>query len=501
LRFTPNIEKRLAELSPGERLKAQELLQGYQKLRAQNPVLFYVPTGPQTELHESEAKIRAFMGGNRAGKTTGGLVDDLIQAAPRELLPDHLVPYKRWECPFYCRIIVPDFKLALHQVVIQKLRDWTPKEMLRNGLFDASYDKGHECLRFECGCRFDFMSFEQDVDKFGGAALHRCHYDEEPPEDIREECQMRLIDFDGDELFTMTPLQGMSWMFDAIFEAAKSDPDIDVVLSDMDDNPHLAEGGKKRALKGLSEEKVQARKKGVMVHFEGMVYPRFEEAKVLPPDRRLVGSLEVVVGIDPGVREAGVVFVGFDRDNAAIVFDELEIHDAETSVICDRIRKKLKEWDLDERKVQFVIDPAARQRTLTTAVSVETSYHMNGIYPAHGQNDREGGIEIIEDRIAQNFLQVSTMCNGLLWEAARYRRKFHEESGKWDVVKRHDHKLDALRYAICHRPWEVTGQLSAGEESAQRRQERRDSWKTNPDHAFPPQATNRRRPRASAHAI
>jgi phage terminase large subunit-like protein len=505
LRFAPNIEKRLAALSPGERLKAQELLQGYQALRAQNPLLFYIPHERQQTFHASQAPIKAFMGGNRAGKTTAGIADDLIQAAPRELLPEHLLPYKRWECPFYCRIIVPDFKLALHQVVIQKLRDWTPKEMLRNGLFDSSYDKGHECLRFECGCRFDFMSFEQDVDKFGGAALHRCHYDEEPPEDIREECMFRLVDFNGDEIFTMTPLQGMSWMYDAIYVpgVGNKDPDIHIELADMDDNPHLSDEGKERALKGLSEQKAQARKKGHMVHFEGMVYPRFEETKVLPPDRRLVGSLEVVVGIDPGVREAGVVFVGFDRDNAAIVFDELEIHDAETSVICDRIRQKLKLWELDERAVQFVIDPAARQRTLTTAVSVETSYHMNGIYPAHGQNDREGGIEIIEDRIAQNFLQVSTMCNGLLWEAERYRRKFHEESGKWDVIKRHDHKLDALRYAICHRPWEVTGQLSAGEESEKKRRERRDSWKTNPDHAFPPQATRnyRRRPRASAHAI
>lgn len=504
MRFAPNIEKRLAELSPGQRIQAQEYLEAYQNLRRVNPLLFYVPHEVQAEFHASiGTKHRAFMGGNRAGKTTAGIVDDLIQVAPVELLPDHLKPYKRWECPAYIRIIVPDFKLALHQVVIQKLRDWTPQEMLRNGLFDSSYDKGHEALRFECGCRFDFMSFEQDVDKFGGAALHRCHYDEEPPEDIREECLQRLIDFNGDELFSMTPLHGMSWMYDEILGKADKDPDIHLSVADMDDNPHLSAEGKHHAIKGLSEEKRKARKQGLMVHFEGMVYPRFEEAKVLAPDRRLVGSLEVVVGIDPGVREAGVVFVGFDRDNAAIAFDELELHDCATSQICDAIRAKLKLWDLDERNVQFVIDPAARQRTLTTAVSVETSYHMCGIYPAHGQNDREGGIDIIEDRILQNFLQVSSECSGLFWEAERYRRKFHEESGKWDVVKKNDHKLDALRYAICHRPWEVTGQLTKAEESEQRKKERRDSWKTNPDNAFPPEAVGwkPKRPRTQAHAI
>jgi hypothetical protein len=293
-------------------------------------------------------------------------------------------------------------------------------------------------------------------------------------------------------------------MYDDILMAAKNDPEIHVTYADMDDNPHLAEGGKRRALKGLSEAKIKARKKGLMVHFEGMVYPGFKEStEVLRPDRRLVGSLEVVVGIDPGVREAGVAFVGFDRDNAAIVFDDLKVHDSPTSVICDKIRERLKLWGLDERNVQFVIDPAAKQRTLTTAVTVESSYHMCGIFTAHGQNDREGGIEIIEDRIHQGYLQVSQDCTETFWEAERYRRKYHEESGKWDVVKENDHVLDAIRYAICHRPWEVTGQLTAGQESALRRQQRMDSWKTNPDHAFPPSATrpNRGRPRAQAHAI
>ena len=492
-------------MTPGERLRAQEALQAYQELRRANPILFYQPHEIQRRFHEAQAAIRAFMGGNRAGKTTAGILDDLIQAAPKELLPDHLLPYKRWPCPFYCRIIVPDFKRALHQVVIQKLREWTPQEMLRNGLFDSSYDKSHECLRFECGCRFDFMSFEQELDKFGGAALHRCHYDEEPPEDIREECLMRLVDFNGDEVFTMTPLLGMSWMFDTIYRPGLkgTDPDIHVEIADMDDNPHLSDAGKQRALKGLSAEKAEARKKGRMIHFEGMVYPRFEEAKVLAPDRRLVGSLEVVVGIDPGAKEAGVAFVGFDRDNNAICFDELELHDTTTSIVCDRIRQKLKLWELDERTVQFVIDPAARQRTLTEGVRVETAYHMCGIYPAHGMNDRDGGFAIIEDRIDQGSLVVANNCTGLFWEAERYRRKYHEESGRWDVIKKDDHKLDALRYAICHRPWEVTGQLTAAEESELRRRERRDAWKQNPELAFPPEATTLRpqRPRASAHMI
>jgi hypothetical protein len=47
--------------------------------------------------------------------------------------------------------------------------------------------------------------------------------------------------------------------------------------------------------------------------------PVRREAAVLPGVRR---TLDVVVGIDPGIRNAGFVWVGFDRDLVAYVFDE-----------------------------------------------------------------------------------------------------------------------------------------------------------------------------------
>ncbi len=485
MRFAPDLEQRIKALSAGDQLKAKELLQQYQLHRAQNPLQFFVPHQGQTPFFESTANIRALMGGNRSGKTTAGVVDNLIQAAPRELLPDHLLGYKRWECPFYCRIVIPDLKRHLQDVLLQKLREWTPKDMLRNGSLDASYSNKNEQLRFECGCRFDVMSFEQELDKFGGSALHRCHYDEEPPEDIREECRMRLADFDGDELFTMTPLKGMTWMYDGIYEAAATDPDIDVQLVDMDDNPHLSERGKQRAVKGLTDAKREARKKGRMVHFEGMVYPTFEDSKVTVLDDRLVRSLEVVVGIDPGIRTAAVSFVGFDRENNAAVFDELYLHDHNVPDQCRLIREKVKHWGLDESKLMYVIDPAARQRTLTEGVRVETAYHNEGIYPAHGQNDPLGGAAIIRSRLDRNALQVAANCTWHFWEAKRYRRQFLEDSGQWRIMPSdHDHIMDSLRYAITLRPWEYTN-LEVDTDSPKVRRER---WKSDSEVAFPPEA-------------
>ena len=147
------------------------------------------------------------------------------------------------------------------------------------------------------------MSNDQDVGKFGGAALHRVHYDEEPIESIRRECRMRLMHFNGDELLTMTPLQGLTWTFADVFRAvgAETSPGCTIVVVDMDDNPRLHAEAKARALEGLSSEERSARKSGRFVHFAGLVYPQFaRDRHVIPAIDELPDGVKVLQGIDPG---------------------------------------------------------------------------------------------------------------------------------------------------------------------------------------------------------
>lgn len=206
LRINREAIKRLPESQQAEALA---ILTEYEKALKHNPLLGYQPHPKQVSFHESREPLKAFLGGNRSGKTTAGILDDLIQCVDESVLPDHLLRYKKWQPPFYCRIIVPDFTSTLEGVIFQKLREWSPKSQLVGDRFDKAYEKSTRKLSFKNGSTIDFLTFEQDLDKFGGAAKHRIHYDEEPPKDIRRESMMRLIDYGGDELFTMTPLHGM----------------------------------------------------------------------------------------------------------------------------------------------------------------------------------------------------------------------------------------------------------------------------------------------------
>lgn len=445
---------RLEKLTPGQRARALELLKRFNERRRLNPLEAYAPLEPQARFHGSEAKLRGFFGGNRAGKTTAGIVDDLIQAAPESMLPAHLRSYKRFRCPFYCRITCPDYSNVLIPVILQKLRDWTPLELLRDQSFDRAYDKANKSLRLECGCRFDFMTYQQELSQFGGAALHRVHYDEEPPQDIRNECKARLLDFGGDEILTMTPLQGMTpWAYDEVWMRRDSGG-VFCVQADMEDNPHLNEEAVREFLASLPPEERQARKEGSFVHFGGLVYPMWGMGACAPPSlEQIAAHDDFVVSIDPGVRVTAVSFLAFDGENRATKFAELKMTDAIVPDVVREIRAVERSWELPERKTQYVIDPAAAARSAINGVRLDTEYAVHGVFCMHGFNDVEAGVSMVRRRLKTGGYRVSTACVETKWEAARYRIDEDTVDGKFRVIKEHDHCMDSDRYGLMTRPW------------------------------------------------
>lgn len=456
--FAEDIEARIDSMSPGDRMRALKLLREFRERRIANPIEAYDPHARQVEYHATiGTKRRMFAGGNRSGKTTGGILDDLIQMAPRELVPDHLAPYKRFDCPCYIRVCTPDFKNTLLPVVIPKLREWTPNAMLRDGEFDKSFDKSNWCMRFDCGCRMDFQTYEQTLDKFGGAALHRVHFDEEPPEDIYKECAMRVLDFDGDLCFTMTPLQGMSWTFDGIW-GNRHKEGYAVIVCDMDENPYLSAAGRAAALADLTSEEIDARKRGLFVHFGGLVYntASWHSRIVDPPSREFVNDCEVVESIDPGIRVTGVTWHAFDRDNRQFLFAELRLENHTVADVAAKMKQVRAGWGfkvVDDRRLLTVIDPSARSRSPITATTIETEFANHEIFPSHAQNELEAGVFLVRRRLANEQLFISRDCPLVTWEAERYRIQ-EREDGKFDVVKKDDHLMDTVRYAAMTRPWD-----------------------------------------------
>ncbi len=453
----PLNEAAVAAASEEDRKWLAEQLAVFEEVLAENPLQGFRPHPKQVPYFESRAPITAFFGGNRAGKTTALVVWFLVQAVDEICLPDHLKPYKQfgYKRPFTGRIICPDFSATLEGVILPKLREWAPKAQLHKGSFDRAWEKQIRVLRFANGAWIQFMTYEQDVDKFGGSALDAIGYDEEPPEDIRKESRMRLIDYGGVERFAMTPLMGMSWMYDSIYERRFEDG-FEVIVADMDDNPHLDEQAKAQALDGLTDEELKARKQGLFVHFAGLVYDEFTDAKhvIEKVKPEFLRDKDIVVGIDPGIRWTGIAFLAFDSDNSATLFDELLLsgEDAIPGNAAKSIRAILGYWSIP--RADFVIDPSARNRVGTNGDQIEAAYQRAGIYAAHGQNAVEAGVFEVKRRLQHDppMLRVGRNCQRFLWERGRYRID-PKEDGSFAVIKRDDHISDSLRYACMERSW------------------------------------------------
>lgn len=399
---------------------------------------------------------------HNSGKTTAGVVDSIIQAVDDEFVPDHLKMFRRWEPPFFCRFVTPDLGHTLHGVLLEKIRALCPAAQLRGGSFDRAWDKVLRILSFRNGSWFQFMSGDQDRDKFGGAALHRVVFDEEPPKAIRDECLWRLVDYEGEEMFLMTPFEGMDWLYEEVYEPWERGEleDGKVVVVDIDENPHMTEKGKQMALAGLTREQRMARKSGIFVNFAGLIYPEFNwERHVIPTPAReaaVPSGAEVFCGIDPGWRHmAAVIYCFLDFDDRLVVFDEIALKQSTVRQVCEEIKRRNRYWGVQPR--WYVIDPASRNKNGQTGRSDQQEFSDNGIVAIPGQNAVTAGINRVKERLQADppKLQVMTHCTELRGELKRYRwvkAGRGENEAKEEVVKKDDHLADCVRYVCAQRP-------------------------------------------------
>jgi phage terminase large subunit-like protein len=458
-------EEALEALGPEARDEVVKALRELERKSEQDRLSLYFPTPKQQIFHSFRTPVRLFSGGNQSGKTTAGLGDDLIQALDEEDLPSHLREYKCFHPPFLCRIMAPSFSV-LNTVIYQKLQELLPPHTLASGNWGKAFDRLTQTLHFANGSKFFFMSYDQDVSKMGGASINRVHYDEEPPLAVRGECRVRVMAKEGDEIFTQTPVEGLTWSFDGLWIPATNEdyevaPDVwiaedtSVVRVDMDDNPTLTENAKRLTLAGYSAEERQARKEGRYVALHGLVYSDFRRSRHLIPETMPPKNTNVIVGIDPGIRNrAAVVWAYLTAEDQMVVFAEGYYEGYTVRQVCDEIKKGNEFYEV--KPLFYVIDPAARNKQHQTGRSDQMEYADHGIVTIAGQHDLRPGINRVKERLETDRLSFTANCQNLIKEIERYRWKNppkNAEDAPEKPVKRDDHLLDALRYVVMSRPY------------------------------------------------
>lgn len=445
----------------GDREKVVAALDEIDRLVRANPLQAFEWHSPaQEQFLKARTKIVAAFAGNQFGKSTSLVVRSLCEVCDVGVLPEWLRPVKQFDPPTYGWIVCPSND-KIYDAILPTFKDWCPKSQLRGGSIDKAYDKQHRQLNFANGSWIAFKTYEMDDDKFGGTRLHFVGYDEPPPRSIRDECMTRTLRYGGYEMFAMTPLNtNTGWIRRDIYKQREA-PHITVVKGSMHDNIALNDEQRHYVLGSYANDLWRrAREFGDFIDVGGLIYEGFEGIVIPKPSLQTVRSLDPVVGIDPGIRNAGLVFGGFDTDDVLGFFEDDVLQDSTVDDYAVRIDDGLQRWGISRRDVTFIIDPAARQRDKTNAETVESALARLGVFCVHGQNDVPAGVQQIRTRIQHKRIWVSETCLHLREEADEYAAEDRAD-GEFKPIKQNDHALDAARYVAMYRPFDYFEETQA----------------------------------------
>ena len=431
------------------------------KNHARKPNIFgYQPHAKQDTFHKLQEHARLYIGGNRSGKSYAAVAEDvwwLTNTHPFRETP---------ELPVRGRVVTVDFTYGLEQIIIPLFKILLPASELIDGSWEASYSKSLRVLTLKNGSTVEFMSYEQDTEKFAGTSRHFVHYDEEPPLHIFNECNARLVDTDGSYWISMTPVEGLTWTYEKIFEPweDKTDPNIGVVVADMLDNPYITKEASERYLSGLDDDERKAREHGTYVQLGGLVYKTFQKDTHVIPIFLPPKDWTWYCSLDHGYNNpTAVLWHAVSPLNYVVTFDEWYYNEKTLDEVAAAIHAKN---EAHGKKPDFYCaDPAISQRSAHNGTSIQTEYAVRGIYFALGNNDVLIGVAKVQNylkvdvstgipryQITENCANYINEMTKLRWKTFASKKMQFNNNAQESIHKKNDHACDSARYFFSFLP-------------------------------------------------
>lgn len=421
----------------------------------------YRPHAKQELFHKSQSRIKLYIGGNRSGKTVGGITEDLFWLRGKH-------PFRRTpDAPVRGRIVSTDFTNGMEKIIIPNLLRFTPISELRGGSWYSAYDNQTHILNFQNGSFVELMSYEQDLEKFSGTSRHFIHFDEEPPQDIYGECRARLVDTGGSLWITMTPVEGMTWVFDDLYEPGIDNKlgAVEIIEIDMTENPYISPAEIDFLSSGMDEEEVNARVHGRFVEIAGKVYPMFSKDTHVINPVEIPTHWQIHASMDHGLTNPTAwLWHAVDPDSGRVITFHEHYKDGWT---IDKHAKTVLEYSaaFGRPPITYTGDPSIVGRNPVTGTSVYEEYIKFGIPILLGNNDIDSGVIRVR-RYLNTILPdgkpmwlVTSDCEKLIWELGRLawdrytnKKTAHRHNKKEKPQKKNDHACDSLRYFIMSRP-------------------------------------------------
>lgn len=233
----------------------------------------------QLAFHRCKKRNRWVFGGNRSGKTECGAAECVYMARG-------IHPYRKnkehvdgWVVSLSQQV---QRDVAQKKILFYLRPDWIEEIVMLSGRKDSPQSGVIDFIRVKSVLggvsTIGFKSCDQGREKFQGSSLDFVWFDEEPPKDIYDECRMRVVDRQGDLFGTMTPLKGITFLYDEIYLNKFNNPEVWYEFMEWKDNPYLSQKEIAALEKSMDEKALQSRKYGKFGADEGLVYPEFDES-------------------------------------------------------------------------------------------------------------------------------------------------------------------------------------------------------------------------------
>jgi phage terminase large subunit-like protein len=409
----------------------------------------------QVAFHKAKARNRWVFGGNRSGKTECGAVETVYMARGCHPYRKNRPNTSGWVVSLSAQV---QRDVAQAKILRYLNSRWIKEIVMASGKKGSPEYGVIDYIEIENVfgglSRIGFKSCDQGREKFQGTSLDYVWFDEEPPRDVYEECRMRVFDRRGDIFATMTPLKGLTWVYEDIY--LKAGADIWCEFMEWADNPYLDKKEIRYMTEGMSPEQLDSRRYGRFGEGGGLVYCEFDPAVHIVEPFKVPREWYDTVSIDPGLNNPlschwyavdfnGNVYVIAEHYEAG---RDIDYHAAKMKEISARLS-----WPADGGgRIRALIDSAAGQRTLAAVKSVSELFYDYGILVnAKVDKDVFSGIARVKSYLrnaaGQTRLYIFKTCPNMIREIKGYFW------GEGDAPrKRDDHAMDDLRYYIMSRP-------------------------------------------------
>lgn len=437
-------------------------------------IFMYKPHPKQCNFHESYLREKLFIGGNRSGKTVANVTECIWWLTKRH--PDRPDINAMVE-PVRGRWITTSFVDGVEKIALPMFRQFLPASDLIDGSWDKSYDRYRRTLTLANGSFIEFMSYDQELEKFAGTSRHFCAFDEEPPQAIFIECRMRLIDTKGSWWISMTPVEGMSWVYHIVYEPAvikSARPQTLVVEIRTGENPYLDAQEIDAAMEGLSEGDVSARKDGKFIELGGKVYPTFNIRQHRNTDGFVPdNTMTVYTSYDHGWRHpAAWLWHAVMANGHVITFHEIIVSGKTVKELSDEVKEYEANY-LTPKGITIYArpaDPACGQTSGINGMSILQTYALEGIFLSTENIPRgAGSVAVGLDKVQQYlkidedtqtpFWQYTPNCSilekqmgDLRWKKYTSRKLDYENAPRTEIHKKDDDGPDSMRYFFTMMP-------------------------------------------------